>query len=241
MATLSNIEWTSATWNPLTGCSKISPGCKNCYAEKMSYRLQKMGQYNYRNGFNLTLHDHALDIPLKWKKPKLIFVNSMSDLFQKNVPLSFIKKMFKVMNNSPQHCFQILTKRADRLEELAGELNWTPNIWMGVSVESKKYKFRIKHLLNTKAKIKFLSLEPLLESLSQITLKGIDWVIVGGESGPKARLMKKEWVLSIRDQCIRKKVPFFFKQWGGVRKHKTGRILEGRLWDELPMSSIKTS
>ena len=241
MATLSNIEWTEATWNPLTGCSKVSPGCKNCYAEKLSYRLQKMGQSNYRNGFALTLHDHALDIPLKWKKPKIIFVNSMSDLFQKNVPLSFIKKMFKVMNNSPQHCFQVLTKRADRLEELAGELNWTPNIWMGVSVESKKYKFRIKHLLKTQAKIKFLSLEPLLEPLSQIALKGIDWVIVGGESGPKARLIKKEWVLSIRDQCIRKKVPFFFKQWGGVRKHKTGRILEGQIWNEMPKMNMRTA
>ena len=234
MATLSNIEWTEATWNPLTGCNKVSPGCKNCYAEKLSYRLQRMGQANYKNGFKLTTHPHALSIPLKWKKPKLIFVNSMSDLFHTKVPLSFIKKVFQTMNDSPQHYFQVLTKRAERLEEVAQELNWTSNIWMGVSIESKKYEFRLKHLERTPAQVKFLSLEPLLESLNQLDLKKMDWVIVGGESGPKARLMKKEWVLPIREQCIEEKVPFFFKQWGGVQKHKTGRILEGRTWDELP-------
>ncbi len=234
MAGLSSIEWTEATWNPLTGCNTISPGCKNCYAERLSYRLQKMGQSNYRNGFELTLHESSLQIPAQWNKPRMIFVNSMSDLFHKAVPLSFIKKVFEVMNDLPQHKFQVLTKRADRLEQIAHKLNWTSNIWMGVSVESAKYKFRIQHLLRTPAKIKFLSLEPLLEPLSRLKLKGIDWVIVGGESGPKARPMKKEWVLSLRDQCIRKKTPFFFKQWGGVRKHKTGRLLEGRTWDEMP-------
>ena len=238
MATLSDIEWTEATWNPLTGCNKISPGCKNCYAEKLSYRLQKMGQYNYRNGFNLTLHNHALEIPLKWKKSRIIFVNSMSDLFHKEVPVSFIKKVFEVMNHSPQHHFQILTKRADRLQEIAPQLKWTRNIWMGVSVENKDYMFRIKHLLQTSAHIKFLSLEPLLGPLSNLKLKGIDWVIVGGESGPKARMIKGEWVEQIRDQCIRKKVPFFFKQWGGVRKHKTGRTLKGRVWNEMPGEKI---
>ena len=238
MATLSDIEWTEATWNPLTGCSKISPGCKNCYAEKLSYRLQKMGQYNYRNGFNLTFHDHALEIPLKWKKPKIIFVNSMSDLFHKKVPVSFIKKVFEVMNNSPQHHFQVLTKRAERLEEIASQLKWTQNIWMGVSVENKDYKFRINHLLKTSAHIKFLSLEPLLGQLSNIKLKGIDWVIVGGESGPKARMMNREWVEQIQDQCVKKKVPFFFKQWGGVRKHKTGRTLKGRVWNEMPTQKM---
>ncbi len=234
MATLSNIEWTEATWNPLTGCNKISPGCKNCYAEKLSYRLQKMRQYNYRNGFALTLHPQALEIPLKWKKPKLIFVNSMSDLFHKEVPVSFVQQVFAVMNQCPQHQFQILTKRADRLEKISQQVRWTNNIWMGVSVENKHYTNRINHLLNTKAKIKFLSLEPLLGPLKKLKLKGIDWVIVGGESGPKARPIQPEWVLEIRDQCIAQEVPFFFKQWGGVRKHKTGRLLEGRTWDEMP-------
>ena len=239
MATLSDIEWTEATWNPLTGCNKISPGCKNCYAEKLSYRLQKMGQHNYRNGFALTLHHHALEIPLKWKKPKVIFVNSMSDLFHKEVPLSFIKKVFKVMNQCPQHQFQILTKRAEQLQKIAPQLKWTDNIWMGVSVENKNYIKRIDTLLKTKAKIKFLSLEPLLGPLKGLKLKGIDWVIVGGESGPKARPVQAEWIMQIRDQCVAQKTPFFFKQWGGVRKHKTGRQLEGRTWDEMPKVFVR--
>ena len=234
MATQSNIEWTEATWNPLTGCSKISPGCKNCYAEKLSYRLQKMGAHNYRNAFQLTLHESAIETPLKWKKPRIIFVNSMSDLFHKDVPVSFIKKVFKVMNDCPQHQFQVLTKRGERLEEIAPELKWTDNIWMGVSVENSNYKTRIDNLLSTKAKIKFLSLEPLLGPLSRFKLKGIDWVIVGGESGPKARPMDESWVIQIRDQCLKKKVPFFFKQWGGVQKHRTGRTLQGRTWDQMP-------
>ena len=238
MAGLSKIEWTEATWNPLTGCNKISPGCKNCYAERLSYRLQKIGQYNYRNGFKLTLHTSSLKIPIGWKKSRMIFVNSMSDLFHKEVPLAFIKKVFQVMNDCPQHTFQLLTKRGDRLEQVAKHLNWTSNIWMGVSVESKKYQFRIDHLIRTPAKIRFLSLEPLLESLPCIKLKSIDWVIVGGESGPKSRPMQKQWVLSLRDQCIRKQVPFFFKQWGGPRKYKTGRLLDGRTWDELPTCEL---
>ena len=238
MATLSDIEWTEATWNPLTGCNKISPGCKNCYAEKLSYRLQNMGQYNYRNGFQLTMHHHAIDIPLKWKKPKIIFVNSMSDLFHKEVPVSFIKKVFKVMNLCPQHHFQVLTKRAERLEEIAPQLKWTKNIWMGVSVENKNYMFRIQHLINTPAYIKFLSLEPLLGPLPNLKLKGIDWAIVGGESGPKARTMNEEWVEQIHQQCIKAKTAFFFKQWGGVRKHKTGRTFKGQTWDEMPKKKM---
>ena len=234
MATLSSIEWTDATWNPLTGCNKISPGCKNCYAERLSQRLQKMGQYNYRNGFRLTLHESALDIPLKWAKPKMIFVNSMSDLFHVRVPDFFIKKVFQVMNRSPQHIFQVLTKRPERLEKIAPQLNWTKNIWMGTSIENKNYMFRANHLLKTRAHVKFLSLEPLLGPLPRLKLKGIDWVIVGGESGPKARVMRKEWVEQTRNQCLKKNVAFFFKQWGGTRKSRTGRLLNGRTWDELP-------
>ena len=235
MATLSSIEWTETTWNPLTGCNKISPGCKNCYAEKLSYRLHRMGVSKYKNNFKLTLHENALMDPLKWKKPRVVFVNSMSDLFNKEVPISFIKKVFQTMNQCPQHQFQILTKRAERLEQISSQLQWTDNIWMGVSVENENYKSRIKNLIKTKAKIKFLSLEPLLGPLSRLSLKGIDWVIVGGESGPKARPMDHRWVIQIRDQCIKKEVPFFFKQWGGVRKHKTGRLLDGRTWDDMPI------
>ncbi|MCY4320953.1 MAG: phage Gp37/Gp68 family protein [Bdellovibrionaceae bacterium] len=234
MAISSKIECTSATWNPLTGCNKVSPGCKNCYAERMSHRLQKMGQPKYRDGFKLALHEEALEIPLKWKKPKIIFVNSMSDLFHEAVPLVFIQKVFKVMHRASWHQFQILTKRAKRLELISHQLNWTSNIWMGVSVENKNYTYRIDHLLRTKARIKFLSIEPLLGPLPQLKLKGIDWVIAGGESGPKARSMKPEWALQIRDQCISNQVAFFFKQWGGVRKHETGRELEGRTWEQMP-------
>ena len=234
MAALSGIEWTDATWNPLTGCNKVSPGCKNCYAERLSRRLQKMGQRNYRNGFELTLHESALDIPLKWAKPKMIFVNSMSDLFHAQVPDVFIKKVFRVMNRSSQHIFQVLTKRPERLEKIAPQLDWTRNIWMGTSIENKNYMFRADHLLKTAAHVKFLSLEPLLGPLPRLKLKGIDWVIVGGESGPKSRIMQKEWVEQIRDQCLKKNVAFFFKQWGGVRKSATGRLLNGRTWDEMP-------
>ena len=239
MATLSSIEWTDATWNPLTGCNKVSPGCKNCYAERLARRLQKMGQINYRNGFRLTLHESALHIPFKWVKPKMIFVNSMSDLFHAQVPDSFIKKVFQVMNHAPQHIFQVLTKRAERLEKISPKLNWTKNIWMGTSIENKNYMFRTNHLLKTTAHVKFLSLEPLLGPLPRLKLKGIDWVIVGGESGPKARVMQKEWVEQTRDQCLKKNVAFFFKQWGGVRKSMTGRLLNGRTWDEMPKKFIK--
>ncbi len=234
MAGLSKIEWTEATWNPVTGCDKVSPGCKNCYAERFALRLQAAGTPQYKYGFFLTLHPEVLEIPLGWKKPRIIFVNSMSDLFHKDVPVGFIERIIEVMRRSPQHQFQILTKRAERLAELDSQLRWTDNIWIGVSVESVDYVFRIEYLKRTKAKIKFLSLEPLLGPLPHLDLKGIDWVIVGGESGPHARPMKPQWVRQIRAQCIAAKVPFFFKQWGGVFKSRTGRTLDGRTWDQMP-------
>ena len=234
MAGISNIEWTESTWNPLTGCTKISAGCKNCYAERMSGRLQAMGSPNYVNGFQLTIHENQLRLPQHWKKPKTVFVNSMSDLFHKNVPKGFILKVFEVMNKASQHRFQILTKRAVRLKELNPQLRWTSNIWMGVSVETQDYVSRIRHLKETDANIKFLSLEPLLGPLHDLELSGIDWVIVGGESGPGARPMQINWVTEIRDQCQKAGVPFFFKQWGGTNKKKTGRLLDGRTWDEMP-------
>jgi protein gp37 len=234
LADNSSIEWTEATWNPLTGCTKISPGCKHCYAERMSKRLQAMGNPNYRNAFRLTLHEHTLGIPLRWKSPKTIFVNSMSDLFQHGVPIAFVEKVFAVMREAHWHRFQILTKRAERLQEIAPLLEWAPNIWMGVSVENKDYAYRIDHLRATAADIKFLSLEPLLGPLDGLDLRGIDWAIVGGESGPGARPMDSKWVIDIRDQCERAGVAFFFKQWGGRNKKKTGRLLDGRTWDDMP-------
>ncbi|NQU10056.1 phage Gp37/Gp68 family protein [bacterium] len=234
MATNSAIEWTESTWNPLTGCTKISPGCKHCYAERMAMRLQAMGQARYRNGFRLTVHEDALELPLRWKKPQTIFVNSMSDLFHKEVPFEFIQRMFEVMHRAFWHRFQVLTKRSDRLAELGPRLKWPDNIWMGVSVENADYTFRIDQLRSTAAKTKFLSLEPLLGPLPQLKLAGIDWVIVGGESGPKARPMRAEWVVDLRDQCVVAAIPFFFKQWGGVQKKRHGRLLEGRTWDQMP-------
>ena len=236
MANRSAIEWTESTWNPITGCTKISPGCKHCYAERMAKRLQAMGQPNYANGFELTMHEHVLELPLQWKKPQTIFVNSMSDLFHKDVPLEFVQKVFDVMHRANWHRFQILTKRSDRLLELSPQLDWQPHIWMGVSVETGKYTFRIDHLRETGAFIKFLSLEPLLGPLPGLNLQGINWAIVGGESGPGARPIDESWVIDIRDQCISAQVPFFFKQWGGVQKKKNGRMLEGRTWDEMPVS-----
>ncbi|MCD4735786.1 MAG: phage Gp37/Gp68 family protein [Bacteroidales bacterium] len=210
----SNIEWTEVTWNPTTGCSKISTGCTYCYAEIMSRRLQAMGIYKYRNGFRITLHPEALETPHEWKKPKTVFVDSMSDLFHTSVPVEFIKKDFEVMNRTPQHTYQVLTKRSDRIEKIAHQLNWTDNIWMGVSVENERVSERIPNLINSPAKVKFLSCEPLIGPLNSLYLDKIDWVIVGGESGPKARLLKKEWVEYIKDQCNIHRVPFFFKQWG---------------------------
>lgn len=235
MASNSSIEWTESTWNPVTGCTKISPGCKHCYAERMANRLQAMGQPNYVNGFELALHEHALKLPLQWKKPQTIFVNSMSDLFHKEIPVEFVLRVFEVMARADWHQYQILTKRSDRLLELDPILPWAPHIWMGVSVENQDYTFRIDHLCGTGAKIKFLSLEPLLGPLYGLNLKGIDWVIVGGESGPGARPMSLSWVVDICNQCQAAKVPFFFKQWGGTNKKKAGRELEGRTWDEMPV------
>jgi protein gp37 len=234
MATRSNIEWTESTWNPVTGCTKVSPGCKHCYAERMALRLQAMGQRNYANGFKLTTHEHMLDLPLGWKKPQVIFVNSMSDLFHKDVPLEFIQKVFGVMHTASWHIFQVLTKRATRLLELNQEIDWSSNVWMGVSVENQDYMFRIEYLRQTDAHVKFLSLEPLLGPLQNLDLHDIDWVIVGGESGPGARPVRREWVTDIRDQCLAADTPFFFKQWGGVRKKRSGRVLQGRTWDEMP-------
>ena len=235
MSTNSSIEWTESTWNPLTGCTKISPGCQHCYAERMSYRLQKMGQPNYVNGFILTTHPQSLGLPLRWKKPQTIFVNSMSDLFHKDVPDEFIQDVFAIMRQAHWHRFQVLTKRSDRLRDMSSRLEWTANIWMGVSIESADYTYRIADLHECDAHVKFLSCEPLLGRLGMIDLKGIDWAIVGGESGPAARPMEKSWVVDIRNQCTRAGVPFHFKQWGGVNKKKNGRILEGRTWDEMPL------
>lgn len=234
MAKGSGIEWTESTWNPVTGCTKISLGCKHCYAKRMAERLQAMGQANYTNGFNLTIQPHMLELPLHWKKPQMIFVNSMSDLFHKNVPFTFIQQTFDVMARAYWHRFQVLTKRAGRLAELSPKLQWAPNIWMGVSVEDTRYRSRIKALQSTGSSIKFLSLEPLLGPLHNLDLHGIDWVIVGGESGPKARPMDPAWVIDLRDQCACAGVPFFFKQWGGTNKKQAGRLLEGRTWDQMP-------
>ena len=230
----SKIEWTEATWNPCTGCDKISPGCKNCYAEGLAHRLKAMGQPNYKNGFKLAVHEHMLDLPLRWKNPKTIFVNSMSDLFHTGVPFDFIAKVFGVMRTAYWHRFQILTKRSERLLDLDQKLEWPSNIWMGVSVEDKGHLYRIDRLRNCSAGIKFLSFEPLLGSVGHLNLKGIDWVIVGGESGSRARPVDPGWAREIRDQCQSAGVPFFFKQWGGPNRKRTGRLLDGRYWDEMP-------
>ncbi len=238
MSTRSSIEWTESTWNPVTGCTKISEGCRHCYAERMAKRLFAMGQRNYVNGFKLALHEHILELPLKWKKPQTIFVNSMSDLFHKDVREDFIQKVFRTMNRAPWHTFQILTKRATRLSEMSSRLEWGKNIWMGVSVENADYKDRIDLLRVTKAQVKFISFEPLIDSVGKVNLKNIDWAIVGGESGPRARFMSPEWVADLRDQCLTQKVPFFFKQWGGVNKKKNGRLLDGRTWDEMPQGEL---
>lgn len=233
---LSSIEWTEMTWNPTTGCDKISQGCKFCYAEVMSKRLYSMGIDKYRNNFKITTHEKELIAPYTWRKSKVVFVNSMSDLFHKDVPIEFIQKVFEVMNDNPQHIFQVLTKRADLLLEYdrAGLLSWSDNIWMGVSIEDQNVVDRLSYLRQTNAKVKFLSCEPLIGELSNLNLRGITWVIVGGESGRRPRPMKPEWVIDIKNQCKRAGVKFFFKQWGGTNKKKAGRELEGRVWNEMP-------
>lgn len=235
----SKIEWTESTWNPSTGCTKISAGCKYCYAERMAKRLKAMGQSNYKNGFKLTLHEKVLEYPLLWKKPKIIFVNSMSDLFHEDIPDWFIIKVFDVMKRAYWHKFQILTKRSNRLKDIASLFDWPENVWIGVTIENIKVKYRIDDLRNVSSFIRFLSLEPLLEDLGPLNLSDIHWVIVGGESGPSARPMKKDWVIEIKDQCVAQNVPFFFKQWGGVNKKRAGRILEGRIWDDMPNIGIQ--
>jgi protein gp37 len=234
MAEKSSIEWTGSTWNPSTGCDHLSPGCDHCYAERMSARLKAMGQEKYANGFQLTLHPQTLDLPLKWKRPQRIFVNSMSDLFHTDVPLEYIQRVFATMRKAHWHQFQVLTKRSGRLLALTEKIDWPPNVWMGVSVESSAYKTRVNHLRKTSAAVKFLSLEPLIGDLGDLDLTNIDWVIVGGESGPGARPMRPEWVRSIQRQCQRARVPFFFKQWGGVQKKRAGRTLGDRTYDEMP-------
>lgn len=239
MSTKSTIEWTEMTWNPVTGCTKISQGCKHCYAARMAKRLHAMGSERYRNEFALTTHDDLIDAPRRWKQPRMIFVNSMSDLFHRDVPEDFIYRVFRTMKECPQHTFQILTKRSDRLRRLAPKLFWAPNIWMGVSVESETVLHRVDDLREVSAKTRFLSCEPLIGPLANLSLDGIHWVIVGGESGPGARPMPYEWVEEIRHLCEARRVPFFFKQWGGVRKKRAGRVLNGRTFDEMPLPALK--
>ena len=235
---LSSIEWTEATWNPCTGCTKISSGCMNCYANLLAMRLLAMGNPRYLNGFEFTIHEDKIEEPYAWKKPKRVFVNSMSDLFHEKSPVEFIQQVFATMNGASWHTYQVLTKRSQKLAELSSSLEWSSNIWMGVSVEDQRVIHRIDDLRKCGAAIKFLSIEPLLGPLPNLNLEGINWVIVGGESGPKARPMEKEWVEDIQRQCADQGVPFFFKQWGGVNKKKTGRELNGRTYDELPTSII---
>lgn len=234
MAINSKIEWTEATWNPVTGCTKISAGCQNCYAYTMAQRLHAMGNPRYKNSFSITLHKDLIKKPLTWKTPKRIFVNSMSDLFHEDIPFEFIEEIFKTMNEASWHTFQILTKRSERLKELAPQLTWTPNIWMGVTVENTDVKYRIEDLRSVPASIRFLSLEPLLSDLGELNFSNIDWIIVGGESGPKARPMNIQWVRPIRDYCLEQKIPFFFKQWGGINKKKAGNLLDGVTWEQYP-------
>ena len=234
MAKKSNIEWTEMTWNPVTGCTKISQGCKHCYAERMAKRLTAMGSVRYRNGFEVTLHPDLVDVPRGWRQPRVVFVNSMSDLFHDDIPLAYIQRVFATMRDCPHHTFQVLTKRSERLAEFAPHLPWPKKVWMGVSVEDARVMHRVADLRSTPAAVRFLSLEPLIGPLDDLPLDGIHWAIVGGESGPKARPMQKQWVSSLLRQCRTAKVPFFFKQWGGVRKDLTGRSLNGRIYDEMP-------
>ena len=234
MSGRSSIEWTQVTWNPVTGCTKISHGCRHCYAERMSKRLQAIGLEKYRRGFSVATHPDTLGEPLTWRKPRLVFVNSMSDLFHDAVPAKFIESVFEVMNQASQHTFQILTKRPARVVRLDKRLRWTSNIWLGTSIESERWLGRLAALRGTGARIKFLSLEPLLGPLPNLDLHGVDWVIVGGESGPGARLMQADWARDIRDNCVNHEIPFFFKQWGGVFKKRTGRTLDDRIWNQMP-------
>lgn len=237
----SAIEWTNWTWNPVTGCTKVSQGCKNCYAERMAKRLKAMGSPRYLNGFAITLHEDLIDLPRRWRSPRLVFVNSMSDLFHEKVPDEFIKRVFEVMSECPQHTFQVLTKRSERLKNLGKDLPWTTNIWMGVSIEDNRVLHRVEDLRCTPALVRFLSCEPLIGPLENLDLQGIHWLIAGGESGPKSRPMEADWVRDLRDQCVRAGVAFFFKQWGGTRKDLTGRQLDGLTFDEFPEFDLDVS
>ncbi|MCF7890564.1 phage Gp37/Gp68 family protein [Candidatus Bipolaricaulota bacterium] len=239
MSSKSAIEWTDQTWNPVTGCSKVSPGCENCYAERFARRLKAMGNPRYENGFQLTLHHDKIEEPLSWRKPRYVFVNSMSDLFHKEVPREFIQSVFDVIKQAEDHVFQVLTKRARRLARLAPDLSWPENLWIGVSIENQDYVWRVGCLKQVPAETRFLSVEPLIGPIGNLPLKDIDWVIVGGESGPKARLMKEEWVKNIRDQCTKSSTAFFFKQWGGKSSKDNGRTLEGRTWEEMPKGKVE--
>lgn len=241
MASKSSIEWTEYTWNPVTGCTKASPGCLNCYAERMAKRLHAMGVPNYKTGFKVALHEHVLKTPFSWKKPSIVFVNSMSDLFHEKVPIEFIVKVFEIMREASQHQFQILTKRAERLAEITSYIDWPENVWMGVSVENSEYTQRMDCLKMTGAIVKFLSIEPMLGPIPNMDLSGIDWVIVGGESGPRARPIHREWVIEIRNQCLKAEVPFFFKQWGGTNKKKAGKLLDGKIWNQMPNPALHHS
>lgn len=246
MAGKTSIEWTEVTWNPVTGCDRVSVGCDNCYALTMAKRLKAMGSSKYQTdgdprtsgpGFGVKVHESSLNDPLRWKTPKTVFVNSMSDLFHAKVPLNFIEKVLDVMRKTPQHTYQVLTKRSLRLKRLSETLSWPDNCWIGVSVENSDALYRVDHLRHISAPVKFLSCEPLIGPLDELELDGIDWVIVGGESGPGYRPIDIDWVRKIRDQCTSQEVPFFFKQWGGIRPKEHGRYLDGVLWDELPETS----
>lgn len=234
MTTKTHIEWTESTWNPVTGCSKISPGCAHCYAERMAKRLQAMGQANYRDGFAVRTHPHMLDVPTRWRQPRRVFVNSMGDLFHEDVPVEFVRQVFEVMAATPRHTYQLLTKRAERLASLAPALRWPSNVWMGVTVEDNERLTRVDCLRQVPAAVRFLSIEPLLGSLPDLDTAGIDWIIVGGESGPGARPMEAVWAQGVRDTCLASGTPFFFKQWGGPRRTRAGRELDGALWDQMP-------
>ncbi len=238
MSDHSTIEWTDATWNPVRGCTKISPGCAHCYAETFAERFRGVRGHPFEQGFDLRLVPEALDLPLRWKKSRLIFVNSMSDLFHEGVPDSYIEKVFAVMRQAMHHRFQVLTKRAARLEAFTQHHAPSPNVWLGVSVENADYTWRIDHLRRAPTHVRFLSIEPLLGPIPDLDVRGIDWVIVGGESGGKSRPMNAPWVREIRDRCRARRVPFFFKQWGGFQKKKNGRELDGRTWDEMPSAAV---
>jgi protein gp37 len=238
MSEKSPIEWTNSTWNPVTGCTKVSPGCRHCYAETFAERWRGIPGHPYEQGFDLRLWPDRLDLPLTWKKPRTIFVNSMSDLFHEDVPISFIRSVFHTMEKASWHIFQVLTKRSERMARITPKLDLPPNVWLGVSIETRKYLWRADNLRQVPAAVRFLSLEPLLGPLRAVNLSGINWVIVGGESGPGARPMDPEWAREIRDQCVQARVPFFFKQWGGVRKKKNGRALDGRTWEEMPNGHV---